>query len=808
MQTLWQDIRYGARMLLKHKGFTLIAIIALALGIGANTAVFSVLHTVLLRPLPFREADTLISLQAVNQSIGVRQGFLSQADVLDIRRQSQSFEQIASWVTAPLNLSGTGRPERLEGMTVSTNFFQTLGVQPLLGRGFSSEDASVNSNSVIIGYGLWRRQFGGDPNLIGRKISLGGDADVSIVVGIMPAGFDFPQRAEVWMPYEIDPANTSRGGYRNERAFARLKRGVTIQQAQAELHAIAQNLARQYPNTNAGWDVTLVSLREYLFGGAKIGLPLLFGAACFVLLIACTNVANLQLARAAVRQREIAIRLALGAGRARIIRQLLTESLLLAVLGGALGLLLAAWMIDALRSLGPDSLPRLKEATLNAPVLWFTALVSILTGLIFGLVPAWQAARTDLNESLKDGGMSNTNAPHRNRLRMALVVSQVTLALVLLIGAGLLIKSFWRLQQVSPGFEPENILVAGVALNNLEYPFNDPRRIAYFRQAAERLAALPGVESVGAISHLPLGGREMSLPFQIKGQSRVAGKVESIADIRIITPSYFDTLRIPLKSGRVFGEQETKQPLFVVNDSFAHRFFPGGDAIGQRLAVGSFGFDGLVLNGEIVGITGDVKARGLEAEARPEIYLSYLHNSMFPIMQFVVRTSADPLSIAEAVRRELQDINPHQVVYNVKPLRRFLTDSTAQRRFTMLLLVTFTALAVVLAAVGIYGVMNYTVAQRTHEIGIRIALGAQGRDVLRLVLKQGLMLVVSGIALGLLAAVLMTRLISSLLFGISATDPVTFMLVPLLLIVVALLACYIPARRATKVDPMIALRYE
>ncbi len=808
IEALWQDLRYGLRMLNRKPGFTLIAVITLALGIGANTAIFSVVMAVLVRPLPFREPEALVSFQASNERVGVGHGFLSQSDVLDFRRQAESFEQIVAWDTSPINLSGTGRPERLEGVSVTTNFFQTLGAQPLLGHDFSPEDGSPSSNRVIIGYGLWRRQFGGDPGVIGRRISLGGDTDRSIVVGVMPAGFDFPQRAELWMPYDIDPADTPRGGYRNERVFGRLKRGVTIQQAQSEIHSIAQNLARQYPDTNSGWDVRLVSFREYLFGSATVALPLLLGAVGLVLLIACTNVANLQLARAAARRKEIAVRLALGATRARIIKQLLTEGMLLALAGGALALLLAEWGVYALRAVGPESMPRLTEAAINAQALEFTAFLSILTGVIFGLVPALQASRPDLNEALKDAGRSNTTTPHRNRLRMLLVVSQTALALVLLVGAGLLIKSFWKLQRVSPGFETENVLVAGIALNNLEYPLNDPRRAVYFQQAAQRLASLPGVESVGAVSHLPLGGREMSLPFQIKGRPPLAGKVEPIADIRIITPSYFDTLGIPLKRGRVFTEQETKQPLFVVNDSFAHRFFPAGDALGQRLSVGPFGFEGDTFDGKVIGVVADVKARGLEAEARPEIYLSYLHNSLFPIMQFVIRTSIAPNRMGESARRALQAIDPNQVVYNVKPLRQFLTDSTAQRRFTMLLLLTFAAIAVILASAGIYGVMSYSVVQRTQEIGIRLALGARSSDVLKMIIKQGMSPALIGVVIGLTAAFALTRVMASLLFGVSATDPVTFLLVSTLLAAVALFACFIPARRATRVDPAAALKYE
>jgi predicted permease len=628
----------------------------------------------------------------------------------------------------------------------------------------------------------------------------------------MPPEFDFPPpRTEVWFPNELEPKIT---GHHYLRAAARLKRGVTPQQAQAELNTIARATAERSSAANAGWEVSVVPIREYLFGSAHTALPLLFGAVGCVLLIACANVANLQLARAATRQKEIAIRLTLGAGHCRIVRQLLAESLLLALAGGALGFLLGLWVVYMLRAAGPTSIPRLQEVTINAQALWFTLALSILTGVLFGLAPAWQSSNPDLHHALKDGGLLGATSARGQRVRQALIVSQFAIALALLIGAGLLIKSLWQTRRINLGFATEHVLTASVSPSVNDYPVqpfrkdNPPgnwRRTAFYQQALARIASLPGVVSVGAISQLPLGGREVDHGFEIKGRPR--RKPEELhAELRIITPSYFDAFRIPLRNGRLMTERDTNMTptLVIINETFARRYFPGLNPLGERLKFGGDYFDG-----EIVGVVGDVRHRGAEADALPEMYISYLQRPMlWPRMDFVIHATSDPGSLAAGVRHELQAVDPNQPVYNVRPMEQVASASTAQRRFNTALLATFAALAVLLAATGIYCVISYSVAERTREIGVRMALGAQSGDMVKLMITRGMRPALIGAALGMLASLALTRLLKSLLFGVSATDPLTFAVVPALLAFVALLACLIPARLATKVDPMVALRCE
>jgi len=809
LERLWQDMRYGARVLLKKPGLTLIAVLTLALGIGANTAIFSVVMAVLARPLPYQDSGRLVWLSQNNASLGVRETFLNPAEILDLREQAKSLEQVASWGTLAVNISdsGVGAPERLEGIFATTNFFQTLGAPPMLGRDFTTGDGEMTGAAVIISHGLWRRRFGADPGAIGQKIKLGLPnwmQGVGVIVGVMPPEFEFPPRVEVWMTYQHEGG--WRGGSHNERTIARLKPGVTIAQAQAEISLIARNEAQQYPDTNADWGITVTPFRDYLFGGANVALPLLFGAIGFVLLLACANIANMQLSRAAARAQEIAVRLALGASRARIVRQLLTESLLMSVAGGAVGLLLALGGLELLRALGPDSIPRLKDAALDSQAIGFTVLVSALTSLLFGLAPAWQASGPDLQSALKNTGRTSTGAPGSRRIHSALIIGQVSLALTLLTGAGLLIKSFWKLQAVSPGFVSDHILAAGVALSFADYPIEDqPRREAYFRQALERIQRLPGVECAGGISHLMFGGRTWQFPFEIQGQEPAASRQDTLADYRVVTPSFFETLRIPLKKGRVFTERDTRQTSFVylINETFARMYFPGRDPLGKILII-----DGIVPAGQIVGVVGDVRHRGFDAEPAPTIYVSYQQHATSPYMYFLIRASANPERLASDVRRELQPIDPNQVVYNVQPLRGFLSDSTAQRRFNTLLLGLFAAMALLLAVGGIYGVMAYAVTLRTHEIGVRMALGARPSDALKLIIRQGMTPALIGVGIGLLASAGLTRLMANLLFEVSASDPMTFVMIALSLTSAALLACYAPARRATKVDPLIALRCE
>jgi putative ABC transport system permease protein len=808
---MFQDLRFGLRMLRKNPGFTAIAVITLSLGIGANTAIFSVALAVLVRPLPYQEPERLVWLANTNTPLGVGQTFLNPGDILDIREQAQSVEQIASWGTYPVNLLSGSRPERIETVYVTTNFFQTLGVKPMLGRDFTPEDDDEDAHSVIISHNLWQRQFGGDPAVIGRKITLAWNRQGPVtIIGVLPAKSQFPPRIDLFDTYSYE--GVGHGGSHNDRAIARLKPGVTVEQAQAELSAIARRAAQQFPDTNKGWDVVVTPFRKHLFGGAEVALPLLLGVVGFVLLIACANVANLQLARAATRQKEIAVRLTLGASAWRIVRQLLTENLILASLGGAFGILLAWWGIEGLRSLGPDSLPRLKDATINAQTLWFTAALSALTGVLCGLAPAMQSAKPELNETLKAAGNSGTAAPSRQWFRGALVVSQVALSLALLTGAGLLMKSFWKLQQTSPGFQTENGLAAGVSLNFDEY--REPaRRTQFYQQAVERVANLPGVEAAAAISHLPFGGRTMQWDVRVEGRAPISNPNNELADYRVVTPRLFETLRIPLVLGRAFTGRDTMQaPLvYVVNEAFARAYFPDNEPVGRRIRLG---FEGEA-PGEIIGVVGDVKHRSAEAEAFPAVYVCYLQtdklpNSLpsFPIMNYVVRAKGDAAALAGSVRRELQAIDPNQVIFYVRPLTDFISDAIAQRRFNMLLLALFASLASALAAAGIYGVLTYTVTQRTRELGVRFALGATGTDALRLIIGQGMRLATLGVGAGLLASLALTRLLQSLLYGVSATDPPTFATVSLLLILVSLIACYLPARRATKVDPLVALKQE
>ena len=803
METLFNDIHYGIRSLLKRPVFTVMAVVTLALGIGASTAIFSVMHAVLIRPLPYKNSDRIVWLSNRNSTLGVSATFLNDADILDYRDQAQSFDQIAAWGTLPLNLYGALTPERVDAVYVTTNFFQTLGVLPVLGSDFTESDG--HENSVIISYGLWQRQFGGERTVIGRKVNLGTrEKQAFTIVGVMPAELNVPQRVDLFTTWAMDRADTTRGGSHNSRTIARLKPNVTVEQAQSEISALARRQGEQFPATNAGWDVAVMPFREYLFGSTETALPVLFFAVIFVLLIACANVTNLQLGRAVSRRKEIAIRLALGAGRWRIMRQSLIESLLLATLGSGLGLLLAQWGLTAFRSLGPESVPRLRTAAINASVVEFAVGLTLLTGFIVGIVPALQASRSDIQAALKDGNNLGTTPRRSNHFRRSLVITQMALAFVLLVGAGLLIRSFAKLQAVTPGFQTEHVLSAGFSLSFGDYPDRAPRAVL-FRQAEEKIAALPGVVSVGAISHLPFGGRTMQYSFSIKGQLPLTGKNEAVADYRVVTPSFFETLRIPLKQGREFNEHDTEKTarVFVVNEAFARTFFPGRDPIGARLEG-----DNDLTKGEIVGVVGDVKHRTLEGEPLPAFYVSYRQSSTFPIMNFLVRSQGDPASLTIPVQQALQSLDARGVVFNVRPFEDFIADSATPRRFNLWLLGAFAVLAVVLAMAGIYGTMSYAVAQRTREVGIRVALGAQGSDVMKLVVGEGMKLIVVGVGAGLLGAFALMRWMNSLLFAVSAADPLTFVVITLLLMFIALLACWLPARSATKVDPLEALRYE
>ncbi len=813
MRTFLQDMRYGFRMLLKRPGFTVVAVLALALGIGANTAIFSVVNAVLLRPLPFKDPERLVAVWETNPQLGAEmrnRNEVALGNFLDWRAQNQVFEQLAALTDANVNLTGVAEPERIQSVVATTNIFQTLGVQPLMGRAFLPEEENVSSpRAVVLSHGLWQRRFGSDPNLVGKTLTLNGNQ--TTVVGIMPPGFQlqFPRSIQVdmWLPMRIDPAAEASRKFHYLYVLGRLKPGVSLEQAQGAMSIIAAELQQQYPETNADKSAHVVLLHKQLVGNIQSYLYVLFAAVGFVLLIACANVANLLLARVAARHKEVAIRTALGAGRLRLIRQLLTESLMLSFCGGLLGLLIAYWGIDLLLALTPSDVPRLSEIGLHGPVFGWTLLISILTGVLFGLAPAIQATKPDLNEALKESGGRSTGNLQRSRIRNLLVVAEVALALVLLICAGLMIKSFARLQQVSPGFEPRNLLTMNISLPRQKYKEKLQANV-FFDQLFQRLRAVPGVEAVGGIDPLPLSDSNSTTGFLVEG-----GPVLAIADRpevgqRNVTPDYFQAMRIPVLKGRAFTDQDREnQPrALIVNEALARRYWPGEEVIGKRL-----GFDddaGKQMEWwEIVGIVGNVKHERLDAEAKPEVFFPY-QQSPHNFMTLVVRTSSDPSSMIATVREQVLAIDRDQPVFDIKTMEQRLSKAVAQSRFLMLLLGVFSALALILAAVGIYGVMAYVVTQRTHEIGIRMALGAQPRDVLRMVVGQGMMLTLIGVAIGLVAAFALTRLMASLLYGVTATDPWTFAGVALVLSAVALLASFIPARRATKVDPMVALRYE
>jgi putative ABC transport system permease protein len=809
MGTILQDLRYGVRMLLKSPGFTVVVVLALALGIGANSAIFSVVNAVLLRPLPFGEPDQLMMVWGAAKSNSETRMVLSIPDIKDLREQSQLLEYIAPYNGSGTTLVNGADSERLFGANVTADLFPLLRVQPLMGRAFTrEEDVPGGPAVVVISQSLWQRSFGSDPSIIGKEIKLAGKN--TTVLGVMPADFRFPmqnQKSEYWQPLSSSPsfiAAKDIRGSRSLRVVARLKPGVTRAQAESELAAIGARLESQYPDTNTGLSFNLRPLHEDIVGSVRPALLVILGAVGFVLLIACANVANLLLARAASRHKEIAIRTALGAGRWRIVRQLLTESVLLSLMGGALGLLLAMWGVDLLIAASPTDLPRVKETGLDTHVLGFTALVSILTGLLFGVAPAWQSSKLDLNESLKEGGRGSTESLRRNRVRSLLVVSEVALSIVLLIGAGLLIRSFVKLLNTSPGFETRGVLIADIPLSRSRYA-TEEQQAAFTRQVIERARELPGVASAAAMNIVPLSGDGRQSSFTVEGRPVPPGQ-EPDGEVTTVTPDYFRTMAIPLRSGRVFTEQDGKDtpPVVIISETLARRNFPGEDPIGKRLVL-----DDEKPPSEIIGIVGDVRHEGLEKESYPGYYLSY-YQAPERQVNLVVRAvaPADPSALQMAVRNMIKQIDKDQLIWEMKTMEQMRAESVARRRFNMLLLGIFASLALVLAAVGIYGVMSYSVTQRTHEIGIRIALGAQTRDVIRMVVSQGMTLALIGVGIGLLAAFVVTRIMTSLLFGVSPTDAMTFGAVAVGLSVIALVACLIPARRATRVDPMVALRYE
>jgi putative ABC transport system permease protein len=804
---LWQDLRYGVRMLVKTPGFTIVAAVALALGIGANSAIFSVVNTVLLRPLPYKDPDRLVMVWEDATKHGYPRDTPAAANYVDWRDQNQVFEGMAAIVEWDFNLTGMGEPERIDGRRVSANLFPLMGVEPYLGRTFLPEEDQPGANRVVIlSHGLWQRRFGSDANITGKPLTLNGVSFT--VVGVMPPEFQFPSREdELWIPIAFSPREAANRGRHYLEVVARMKPGVTLGQAQAEMNTIAARLQQQYPDSNTDLGAAVVPLHEQVAGDIKPALLILLGAVGFVLLIACANVANLLLVRAAVRQKEIAIRVALGASRSRLIRQFLTESILLAAAGGVIGLLLSVWGVNLLRAFIPENISQAKEIAIDARVLGFTILVSLLTGLIFGLAPATQASKFDLNETLKEGGRDSAAGSRGNRIRGLLVIAEVAVSLVLLIGAGLLINSFMRLLNVDPGFRANNLLTMSIVLPPLKYP-DQTRRSAFYTDLLSRVEALPGVRSASVTNWVPLVSQGDSVGIYIEGRPAPAPGQEIIVVTRVVSPHYFPTMGIELLRGREFGEQDRADSaaVVVINETMARRYWPGEDPIGKRVTPG----DPNDPNDwcQIIGVVKDVRQFKLDDDPKPQMYLTYEQAGFFAPRYLVVSTEVEPLSLAPTVRNTVWDIDKDQPVSNIATMEGVLSESVARQRFSMLLLGIFATVALVLAAVGIYGVMSYSVAQRTREIGIRMALGAQRGDVLKLAVGQGLKLVSTGVVIGLGTAFLLTRVMSSLLFGVSATDPITFITISLVLIGVAVLAIFIPARRAARVDPIVALRYE
>jgi predicted permease len=811
IEDLMQDLRYGLRVLAKSPVFTSIGVLTLALGIGANTAIFSVVNQLLLRPLPFRDAERLVMLWEVTPE-GRHQNTTSRANFRAWREQSTAFEGMAAFSDQRLNLTGDREPEEVSVQMATPELFQVLGVEPLLGRTLNEDDGRARSAGVVLGYGIWQRRLGGDPAIVGRPITLNGTP--FDVVGVMPAGFQWHIRsrsgtgkpAEMWIVLPMPKEGSALLG-RFISVVARLKPDVSREQAEAEIKAIETRLGQDAPQYNKGYSAEALPLREQFVGNVRSALLILLGAVGFVLLIACANVANLMLARAAARRKEIALRTALGASRRRVVRQLLTESLLLALLGSLLGLGLAWWGLQALVAISPHDLVNLQGVSINLTVLAWTLVISLATGIIFGIAPALEATRLNLNEALNEGGKgAGGQGARSNRLRSVLVVTEVALALVLLVSAGLLVKSFARLRQIDTGFNPEHVLTMVVRLAGPKYR-EDPQVVGFFKQATERIGALPDVRSVGIVNYLPLyGGLGSTTGFTIAGRPEPPPGEEPTTNVRVSDAGYFSAIGIPLLQGRNFTDMEASQArhVIIISESLARQYFPGEDPLGKHISVAMFDESNPT---EIIGVVGDVRYDSLTDRAEPTVYFPHPELT-YEFMTLVIRTDGDPAAVAPAVRSELREIDPSQPVSDVRTMGQVMADTLGRARFNTLLLSLFAGLATLLAAVGIFGVMNYSVTVRTREIGIRVALGAQRGQVLMLILRQGLLLTLIGIGVGLAGALAVTRVMSSLLFGVEATDPLTFAAIVVLLTVVSAIACYLPARRATRVDPVTALRYE
>ena len=820
MTSLWQDLRYGARMLLKNPGITLVVMLALALGIGANSAIFSVVNAVLLRPLPYDEADRLVYLTETSQSLA--EVSISYPNFTDWRAQNHVFEKIGVYNRNSYNFTGGGEAERILTAQASADLFSALRVNAALGRVFTNEEDKPGGTPVVVlSYALWQRRFGGQPGILNQALTLNGKSYT--VIGVMPQGFQYPSRVEMWVPVgQLSGEWQQRGNHPGLYGVARLKPGVTLAAAQADMANIAANLEKQYQDSNAGNGVKVQPLLETVVSEVRRTLWVLFAAVGFVLLIACANIANLLLARATARQKEMAIRTAMGAGRWRIVRQLLTESVLLSLLGAALGLLLARWCIDLVLYISPNAIPRAREIGLDWQVLAFTVGVALLTGILFGLVPALQAGVVDIHETLKETGRGTTR---RHWLRSSLVVVEVATTLILLIGAGLMIRSFYRLQKVDPGFSYEHLTSFGVTLPQKKYA-TDAQREQFFKRLLENVRGLPGVEACAAASGLPLtssGGWQT--PFVVDGQALPPRSQTPTMDASLVTPDYFRALNIPLKRGRYFNEHDDRSFLagrdlskltederrmaalneMIIDEEFARRHWPNEDALGRQIKLGT---DVRAPAITVVGIVGRVKMQGLSWDSnRVQAYFPFPQLT-FGNMAVIIKASGDPNQLIASVRQQVKAVDPDQPIYGIRTMDEIRAESVAPQRLNLTLLSLFAGIALVLAIVGIYGVMSYAVTQRTHEIGIRMAIGAQPRDVFRMVVGQGMMLALIGVAFGLVGAFGLTRLMATMLFGVEPTDPATFGSIAVLLTAVALVACYIPGRRATKVDPVVSLRYE
>jgi predicted permease len=813
IEQLIQDLRYGLRSLRRAPSFSMVAVLTLGLGIGANTAIFSMVNAILLRQLPFKNPEQLVAVDSKRTDPGKHPFTIP--DFIDYRNQNQTLEQIAAFATWSASMTGSGEAERVQGMRISANAFQLLGVDALVGRALMPEDDTPGrQNVVVLSHGLWQRRFGADPRLVGQTLVLNGNSYT--IVGVLAPQFIFPIReAELAVPLapDADPWRSARTSTNFLRAIARLKPGIAPAQAEADLTSIAGRLRQQYPAANENkLGVTLTPLNDVVVGNYRHALWMLLGAVGLVLLIASINLASLSLARASTRHREMAIRTAHGATRWRLIRQMTTESLLLAISGGLIGLLLAWWGINFLLALSPEGMPRLSEVGLDARVLFFTLAVSLLAGSIFGILPAVKASKVNLNEELKSGGRSGNDGTGRNRVRSALVVTEIAISLVLLLSASLLIKSFSRLQEALPGFESENLLAVRLSLPRTRYANRDDL-VSFYNQLLPQLEGLPGVSAVGAVSALPLSGTRASIELTIEGRPSPRNEVW-VTDYSIASTAYFRSMKIPLLGGREFSEQDNARttPVAIISETLARRFWPDGNPVGARLSIddNNQGPRGV----EIVGVVGDVKHLSMEDEPTPHVYLPLrqIHEDgvvwMTNNQYWLIRSSVNPLNLASAVQREISKVDPEVPASNIKTMEQYLSASVSPRRFNLWLLTVFAAAALVLATVGIYGVMSYSVAQRTREIGVRMALGAQRSDILRLVVGHGMLLAVAGLAAGLAGALALSRLMGGLLYQVSTTDPATYIVLTFFLLLVTLAACLVPARRATKVDPMVALRYE